>query len=36
MLKSDTLPAEAPGGGGGTWIIFIRVHADLVLKPNPV
>ena len=21
---------------GGTWIIFIRVRADLVLKPNPV
>ena len=23
-----------PGGGGG--VIFIRVRADLVLKPNPV
>ena len=25
-----------PGGGGGTSVIFIRVRADLVLKPNPV
>ena len=24
------------GGGGGTSVIFIRVRADLVLKPNPV
>ena len=24
------------GGGGGTSVTFIRVRADLVLKPNPV
>ena len=28
--------ADYTPGGGGTWIIFIRVRADLVLKPNPV
>ena len=27
---------NCPGGGGGTSVIFIRVRADLMLKPNPV
>ena len=35
LIMWNYVPFLLTPGGGGTWIIFIRLRTDLVLKPNP-